>query len=320
MRKEIPGITGYVADDRGNIYGPDGEIRTTYRNGDGYITTLVKTDNGVFRTVGVHQLVGLAFKLEERTPEKFQINHLDGDIENNVPDNVDWETPANNNLHASLLSEGRDRKIVTVDGNGTVSYFKNLWEVSSFTNSKIGDVWKAFRDNKEIAGLKIYVNINLGPEFHLTKIKTRDHLGRQIKRILKMQNLETKEIITGHASELGRIFGVSAAHITTTVTDETLRLFNEKWIIVDEKSEFPIVDNDTWLYLKERGKAKPVIAIDPNNRQVVLRFKSAAEFVRASGLSKKAVTVRLKVSRCGKVDGWAFSYEDCLDDIGLKEL
>ena len=89
MRKEIPGITGYVADDRGNIYGPDGEIRTTYRNGDGYITTLVKTDNGVFRTVGVHQLVGLAFKLEERTPEKFQINHLDGDIENNVPDNVD---------------------------------------------------------------------------------------------------------------------------------------------------------------------------------------------------------------------------------------
>ena len=135
-----------------------------------------------------------------------------------------------------------------------------------------------------------------------------------------MQNLETKEIITGHASELGRIFGVSAAHITTTVTDETLRLFNEKWIIVDEKSEFPIVDNDTWLYLKERGKAKPVIAIDPNNRQVVLRFKSAAEFVRASGLSKKAVTVRLKVSRCGKVDGWAFSYEDCLDEIGLKEL
>ena len=68
MKKEIPGTVNYSADDRGIIYGPDGNVRNTYRNGDGYITTLIKTDNGIFRTVGVHRLVALAFKAEERSP------------------------------------------------------------------------------------------------------------------------------------------------------------------------------------------------------------------------------------------------------------
>lgn len=315
MRRKIPGATKYEVDENSVVYGPDGRVRNTYRNGDGYITTLIRTDAGDFVTTGVHRLVALAFKFEDKTPDKNHVNHLDGDIENNAPDNVDWETPANNNLHASLISRnGQSDRIVVVGKNelgmtNHLCYYSNLWEVSEDLGRSIGDTWKAFRDAVAIDGKRIFVNRNLGPEFNKPNIVSRDGSGRQPKRMLKMLNLETKEIVTGYASELARKFGVSTPHITTSVSDDRLSLFREAWLIVDEKSQFPEVDRETFDYLKERGKAKEVIVLVSDTTEHIELHPSAASFVRTSGLSKKSVTTQLKRSGIGKLGKYVFAYK-----------
>lgn len=40
--KVIPITQGFMADSKGNIYAPDGKLRPTYRNTDGYVTASVK--------------------------------------------------------------------------------------------------------------------------------------------------------------------------------------------------------------------------------------------------------------------------------------
>jgi hypothetical protein len=48
--KEIPGTQGFKASSDGIIYDPDGVVRNTYRNLDGYHTASVKLDSGIYRT------------------------------------------------------------------------------------------------------------------------------------------------------------------------------------------------------------------------------------------------------------------------------
>lgn len=307
MRLPIPGTRRYEISDESVVYKKDGTVANTYRNGDGYVTALIVTEEGTFTTAGVHRLVALAFKSKDRTPEKTHVNHLDGDKENNLPSNVDWETPANNNLHASLMCvPGRPNSLVLVgEWNGYVS---NLQEAAALLDCSIADAWFMVRDKVALKGTLLMINNKLEQEFHQIKIKTRDRFGRQPKRILKMRNLKTGEIRKGHAAEFARSFGVHTNHITTTVCmDGGLRLFRDDWLIVDESSEFPEITEAEHEELRSRGKPKEVWCFDRAKEHLEI-FPSAAEFIRMKGISKKAATVRLRKNGFGVIDDLVFCY------------
>lgn len=52
---------------------------------------------------GVHRLVTLAFHGLPPNPGKTQVNHLDGNKQNNCPPNLEWATPQENALHATKV-------------------------------------------------------------------------------------------------------------------------------------------------------------------------------------------------------------------------
>lgn len=87
--------------------------------------------NNVPKTVVVHKLVADAFI--ENPQSKPQINHKDGNKENNTVANLEWVTQGDNNRHAIKTKLRKARKILLVDGeDNTIREFNNRMEINDF--------------------------------------------------------------------------------------------------------------------------------------------------------------------------------------------
>jgi hypothetical protein len=87
--------------------------------------------NNVPKTVVVHRLVADAFI--ENPQSKPQINHKDGNKENNTVANLEWVTQGDNNRHAIKTKLRKARKILLVDGeDNTIREFNNRMEINDF--------------------------------------------------------------------------------------------------------------------------------------------------------------------------------------------
>ncbi len=69
---------------------------------DGYLFVGLRTTDSKHRTQGarVHQLVAVHFLDTQPRPDQTQVNHIDGNKENNTPENLEWASPDENNRHA----------------------------------------------------------------------------------------------------------------------------------------------------------------------------------------------------------------------------
>lgn len=113
MEKEIQGYPGYLVTDTGEIISTErrwkkrtGKLyvvsrRHTIQQGKfwtGYKKVSITNENGKRDTLSVHRLVAKAFI---PNPEnKPQVNHIDGNKENNVVSNLEWVTHKDNIQHA----------------------------------------------------------------------------------------------------------------------------------------------------------------------------------------------------------------------------
>ena len=70
-----------------------------FRYGKGYLGIDIGKGRELPPMQYVHRLVALAFLGSPPTPSH-QVNHLDGDKTNNIPENLEWVTPRQNLLHA----------------------------------------------------------------------------------------------------------------------------------------------------------------------------------------------------------------------------
>ena len=101
--RDIPGYEGkYQASNLGRIKGPRG-VHKPFKNCNGYLIATLYWDGGKQRT-GAHRLVALAFL--PNPEDKPQVNHKDGDKENNRPENLEWATCSENNLHRRRVLNG----------------------------------------------------------------------------------------------------------------------------------------------------------------------------------------------------------------------
>lgn len=86
----------------------DGKIKAPHRLKGGYLVINVNV-NGKHTTGLVHRLVASAFV--PNPDNKPEVNHIDGNKENNCADNLEWVTPKENIAHArktGLLKESED--------------------------------------------------------------------------------------------------------------------------------------------------------------------------------------------------------------------
>jgi hypothetical protein len=81
--------------------------------------------NGERYFLAVHRLVAEVFI--PNPDNKPHVNHIDGDRLNNIPSNLEWVTPSENQIHAVDTGLKRTRKVAQYDFNGNlIKIHKNI--------------------------------------------------------------------------------------------------------------------------------------------------------------------------------------------------
>ena len=90
----------YVIDDMGKIRNINtGNYIKINKNHNGYMRVSLMKKGGGTTSIQYHRLLMMLFKPTENM-EKLQINHIDGNKENNALNNLQWVTPQENIHHA----------------------------------------------------------------------------------------------------------------------------------------------------------------------------------------------------------------------------
>ena len=103
--KDIDGFDGYQISTWGNVRNARGQILKPYENSKGYLKVGLSVGK---RTTDKHRVNRLVAKAFIENPYNFpQVNHKDGNKENNSVTNLEWTTDEINRKHASLLRSGQ---------------------------------------------------------------------------------------------------------------------------------------------------------------------------------------------------------------------
>lgn len=100
--KSIPEFDGYEVSDLGRVRGPQKMMKTTIRK-DGYVQLVLRTTSKKQKALYLHRLVACAFVANpDGLPE---VNHKDLNKSNCQASNLEWNTQAQNILHASAAGK-----------------------------------------------------------------------------------------------------------------------------------------------------------------------------------------------------------------------
>lgn len=103
--RDLAGIVAngekYKVSDLGNVWScKSRRLLTPAKTRNGYLfVSFSKRGCADVKSHRIHRLVALAF-IENNDPTRDEVNHLDGDKENNCLTNLEWATPSENRKHA----------------------------------------------------------------------------------------------------------------------------------------------------------------------------------------------------------------------------
>jgi len=109
----------------------------------GYLVVNLHYDRNKFKKKRIHRLVAHAFL---PNPNEYnEINHLDGDKENNRLDNLEWCTHSQNMQHAfdTCIIALEDGKVFSVDD---VKMIKRLLFIDRLSNKEIAEMFATSTD------------------------------------------------------------------------------------------------------------------------------------------------------------------------------
>jgi len=141
----------YTISDTGVVYDAHlNRVMNQYKKPNGYMfVRLVKEDGGCFFPY-VHRLVAMAFI--PNTNNGNEVNHKDGNKENNTKDNLEWMSHSSNQLHRfrvlkkPAIKKGTSlvanmKKVVQRTLNGRpVALYDSLLEASKKTGSSYSNI------------------------------------------------------------------------------------------------------------------------------------------------------------------------------------
>jgi hypothetical protein len=93
-----PSGSGYLVSSYGRIRSPFGLIAGSDR-GEGYLRINLKRPDGTNKTAFVHVMVAEMFIPRDESDKSLEVNHKEGDKQNNAANMLEWVTPAEHRLH-----------------------------------------------------------------------------------------------------------------------------------------------------------------------------------------------------------------------------
>lgn len=147
MEKEIwKSVAGYndlyEVSNCGNIRNRETKVPKSFRaDRDGYACVTLR-ECGVDKRRFVHRIVAITFL--DNSSEKPEVNHIDGNKQNNALKNLEWVTNAENELHALLTGLNHPRKAVIGIHKKTndVLHFESINDAARQTKENRGGIRK----------------------------------------------------------------------------------------------------------------------------------------------------------------------------------
>lgn len=152
---------GYEISNKGRIISKRGRLSRCKVNQHGYINCNVKFEDG-FHAKNVHRAVAYAF-LGKPPEGKVEVNHIDGNKQNNCIENLEWVTKQENQYHASYvlgkrLGEDCTRSILKEEQvieiynlcKSRTMYYKEIAELYGVFPQEVSDIalgvyWKGLK-------------------------------------------------------------------------------------------------------------------------------------------------------------------------------
>lgn len=139
---------------------------------DGYLfTNLCRVDKGSPITGRVHQLVATFFLNATPQPGQTQVNHIDGNKENNTPENLEWASPDENNRHAR--EHGLARLGTSQSIHGRIIEWGVILESKAKADKALGR-YSGYIDYCKLHNLPI-IDKHSGQEVHVEWITREDN-------------------------------------------------------------------------------------------------------------------------------------------------
>lgn len=106
-----------------------GRVLKPWRDSNGYLAVFVCFDGQRLPT-SVHRLVARAFLTSD--PGRPEVNHIDGNKQNNAPGNLEWTTRSLNMIHARDIGLRKDRRplIAAPKHGGPSLHFSSITEAA----------------------------------------------------------------------------------------------------------------------------------------------------------------------------------------------
>lgn len=127
------------------------KILTTKVNKNGYVIVHLK-HNGRKRTYFVHRLVAIAFLGYE---ENMDVNHIDGNKENNCLDNLEWVTRKENMDHAwknGLNKRRKPKKVAQYKNDKLIAVFDSAYDAERKTQIYASHICSCCHGRRKSAG------------------------------------------------------------------------------------------------------------------------------------------------------------------------
>ena len=133
--RDIKGYEGlYQVSNMGRVKSKNGLLHLN-TNTYGYKHITLSKENER-KTQTVHTLVAMAFV--DNPLNKPQVNHKDGNKENNTADNLEWVTQEDNNRHAINNHLRNVKRVLLVDSNNNIiKSFNNRMEINEFLGRQV---------------------------------------------------------------------------------------------------------------------------------------------------------------------------------------
>lgn len=135
----IPGYSRFIINPKGELISTLTRRPVGLHVDAGYVETRLKHDQGKYKKIGIHRLLGLAFLHPSIPTSKLVLNHKDGNKRNNDLSNLEWVTRAENNQHAihyGLTNNNQDNPeyavLVRDLRNGSVSEFGSINQTARY--------------------------------------------------------------------------------------------------------------------------------------------------------------------------------------------
>lgn len=141
----INGYAPYKIDTNGVVYKRNGQPMKYSINPKGYCIVNFYINHKRIG-FGIHQLVARQF-IPNNDKTKNQVNHIDGNKQNNRVDNLEWVTNQENAEHATCVlgcnissSNGNSKKIIAITKNGDIKYRFGAFMSAARFISTINDI------------------------------------------------------------------------------------------------------------------------------------------------------------------------------------